>query len=92
MAFDVGKTNQGFCGEIEQLKHENVALAKKLGKTRIETAWSLSNSKNTALATEGFKERYGTPEILNSAHGLPANQPPTPVRGKHLKEQQGLFD
>jgi len=41
MAFDVGKATQSFKEEIADLKKENDALAKKLGKTTIEKDWAV---------------------------------------------------
>ena len=46
MAFDVGKATQGFKEEIDDLKQENDALAKKLGKTTIERDWAVGKLKS----------------------------------------------
>jgi len=41
MAFDLGKATQSYKEEISDLKEENDALAKKLGKTTIEKDWAV---------------------------------------------------
>ena len=52
LAFDVGKATQGFKDEIEQLKKENDALAKKLGKTTIEKDWAVGKLRSLDSSTK----------------------------------------
>ncbi len=52
MAFDVGKATQGFKEEIADLKKENDALAKKLGKTTIEKDWAVGKLKSLDSSTK----------------------------------------
>jgi putative transposase len=52
MAFDVGKATQSFKDEINELKKENDALAKKLGKTTIEKDWAVGKLKSLDSSTK----------------------------------------
>jgi len=52
MAFDVGKATQGFKEEIAELKKENDALAKKLGKTTIERDWAVGKLRSLDSSTK----------------------------------------
>ena len=52
MAFDVGKATQSFKEEIADLKKENDALAKKLGKTTIEKDWAVGKLKSLDSSTK----------------------------------------
>lgn len=45
LAFDVGSATKAYKDEIEELKTENDALAKKLGKTTIERDWAVGCSE-----------------------------------------------
>ena len=46
MAFDRNKATASFKEEITELKKENDALAKKLGKTTIEKDWAVGKLKS----------------------------------------------
>jgi len=52
MAFNVGKATQSFKEEIADLKKENDALAKKLGKTTIEKDWAVGKLKSLDSSTK----------------------------------------
>jgi len=52
LAFDVGKATQIFKDEIEDLKKENNALAKKLGKTTIEKDWAVGKLESLDSSTK----------------------------------------
>lgn len=47
LAFDVGGATKAYKDEIEDLKVENDALAKKLGKTTIERDWAVGKLKSS---------------------------------------------
>jgi len=49
LAFDVGGATKAYKEEIEELKAENDALAKKLGKTTIERDW-LQGKLNSSVS------------------------------------------
>lgn len=49
LAFDVGLATKTYKDEIEELKAENDALAKKLGKTTIEKDWAVGKLKSLDL-------------------------------------------
>ena len=49
MAFDVSGATKAYKEEIEGLKEENDALAKKLGKTTIERDWAVEKLKSLDL-------------------------------------------
>ena len=46
LAFDVSGATKAYKDEIEGLKEENDALAKKLGKTTIERDWAVGKLKS----------------------------------------------
>ncbi len=52
MAFDLGKATQSYKEEIFDLKKENDALAKKLGKTTIEKDWAVGKLKSLDSSTK----------------------------------------
>ena len=52
MVFDTGKATSSYKEEIQELKEENEALAKKLGKTMIEKDWALGKLKSLDLSTK----------------------------------------
>ncbi|MDT8445257.1 MAG: transposase, partial [bacterium] len=52
LAFDVGKATKGIKEENEELKRENDALAKKLGKTTIERDWAVGKLKSLDSSTK----------------------------------------
>lgn len=52
LAFDVGGATKAYKDEIEDLKEENDALAKKLGKTTIERDWALGKLKSLDLSNK----------------------------------------
>ena len=49
LAFDVSGATKAYKEEIEGLKEENDALAKKLGKTTIERDWAVEKLKSLDL-------------------------------------------
>lgn len=51
LAFDVAGATQSYKDEIQELKEENDALAKKLGKTTIERDWAVGKLKSLDLST-----------------------------------------
>ena len=55
LAFDVGGATKAYKEEIEELKAENDALAKKLGKTTIERDW-LQGKLNSSVSLKNRKE------------------------------------
>ncbi len=59
MAFDVGSATKAYKDEIEELKTENDALAKKLGKTTIERDW-LAGKLNSSVSLKNKKELVQT--------------------------------
>jgi len=52
MAFDLGKATKNYKDEITDLKQENDALAKKLGKTTIERDWAVGKLKSLESSTK----------------------------------------
>ena len=52
MVFDLGKATSSYKEEIQELKEENEALAKKLGKTMIEKDWAVGKLKSLDLSTK----------------------------------------
>jgi len=52
LAFDVGGATKAYKEEIEELKEENDALAKKLGKTTIERDWAVGKLKSLDLSNK----------------------------------------
>lgn len=52
LAFDVAGATQAYKDEIEELKEENDALAKKLGKTTIERDWAVGKLKSLDLSNK----------------------------------------
>ena len=52
LAFDVGSATKGYKEEIEALKSENDALAKKLGRTMIEKEWAVGKLESLDLLTK----------------------------------------
>ena len=52
LAFDVAGATQAYKDEIEELKEENDALAKKLGKTSIERDWAVGKLKSLDLSNK----------------------------------------
>ena len=52
VAFDLGKATKTFKDEITDLKIENDALAKKLGKTTIEGNWAVGKLRSLGFSTE----------------------------------------
>ena len=52
LAFDVGGATKAYKEEIESLKEENDALAKKLGKTTIERDWAVGKLKSLDLSNK----------------------------------------
>lgn len=52
MAFDLGKATKTFKDEIADLKQENDALAKKLGKTTIERDWAVGKLRSLESSTK----------------------------------------
>ena len=59
LAFDVGGATKAYKEEIEELKAENDALAKKLGKTTIERDW-LQGKLNSSVSLKNRKELVET--------------------------------
>lgn len=59
LAFDVGLATKAYKDEIEELKTENDALAKKLGKTTIERDW-LQGKLNSSVSLKNKKELVET--------------------------------
>jgi putative transposase len=59
LAFDVGGATKAYKEEIEELKTENDALAKKLGKTTIERDW-LQGKLNSSVSLKNKKELVET--------------------------------
>jgi putative transposase len=59
LAFDVGSATKAYKDEIEELKTENDALAKKLGKTTIERDW-LQGKLNSSVSLKNKKELVQT--------------------------------
>jgi putative transposase len=59
LAFDVGSATKAYKDEIEELKTENDALAKKLGKTTIERDW-LAGKLNSSVSLKNKKELVQT--------------------------------
>ncbi len=55
LAFDVGGATKAYKDEIDALKEENDALAKKLGKTTIERDW-LQGKLNSSVSLKNRKE------------------------------------
>lgn len=52
LAFDVSGATRAYKDEIETLKEENDALAKKLGKTTIERDWAVGKLKSLDLSNK----------------------------------------
>ncbi len=52
LAFDVGGATKAYKEEIEELKEENDALAKKLGKTTVERDWTVGKLKSLDLSNK----------------------------------------
>lgn len=52
LAFDVAGATQSYKDEIEELKEENDALAKKLGRTTIERDWAVGKLKSLDLSNK----------------------------------------
>lgn len=52
LAFDVAGATQSYKDEIQELKEENDALAKKLGKTTIERDWAVGKLKSLDLSNK----------------------------------------
>lgn len=52
LAFDVGGATKTYKDEIEELKEENDALAKKLGRTTIERDWAVGKLKSLDLSNK----------------------------------------
>lgn len=52
MAFDLGKATKSFKDEISDLKKENDALAKKLGKTTVERDWAVGKLRSLGSSTK----------------------------------------
>lgn len=57
LAFDVSGATKAYKDEIETLKEENDALAKKLGKTTIERDWAVGCSKAEFRRAEDSRTR-----------------------------------
>ncbi len=51
MAFDMGEATKIYKDEIVDLKNENDALAKKLGKATIERGWAVGKLKSLESST-----------------------------------------
>ena len=62
LVFDVGSATKAYKDEIEELKTENDALAKKLGKTTIERDWAVGKLKSLGLSN---KKDLVTPKLKN---------------------------
>ncbi len=52
LAFDVGGATKEYREQIDQLKQENEALAKTLGKTTIERDWAVEKLKSLDLSSK----------------------------------------
>jgi putative transposase len=52
LAFDIGGATKAYKDEIETLKEENDALAKKLGKTTIERDWAVGKLRSLDLSNK----------------------------------------
>ena len=52
LAFDITGATQAYKDEIEELKEENDALAKKLGRTTIERDWAVGKLKSLDLSNK----------------------------------------
>jgi len=52
MAFDLGKATKSYKDEIADLKQENDALAKKLGKTTVERDWAVGKLRSLESSTK----------------------------------------
>jgi len=52
LAFDVAGATQSYKDEIQELKEENDALAKKLGRTTIERDWAVGKLKSLDLSNK----------------------------------------
>ena len=52
MAFDLGKATKSYKDEISDLKQENDALAKKLGKTTVERDWAVGKLRSLESSTK----------------------------------------
>lgn len=59
LAFDIGGATKAYKDEIDALKEENDALAKKLGKTTIERDW-LQGKLNSSVSLKNRKELVKT--------------------------------
>jgi len=93
MAFDVGKATQSYKEEIADLKKENDALAKKLGKTTIEKDWAVGKLKSLDSSTKRdlveFKQTKPTLSLTRQCEIMEINRSnlyyhPKPISAKDL--------
>lgn len=71
MAFDLGKATQTFKEEIAELKKENDALAKKLGKTTIERDWAVGKLARLQLCASSASTKKGLVESKQANSAIP---------------------
>ena len=94
MAFGLGKATTGFKEEITELKKENDALAKKLGRTTIERDWAVGKLKSLDSLNRqdlvDFKLKNPTVSMTRQCEILGLNRSsvyytPKPISEKDLK-------
>lgn len=92
LAFDVGGATKAYKEEIEELKEENDALAKKLGRTTIERDWAVGKLKSLDLSNKRrlVDSKLSNPSVARQCELIELNRSshyyePKPIREYDLK-------
>ena len=90
LAFDIGGATKAYKDEIDALKEENDALAKKLGKTTIERDW-LQGKLNSSVSLKNRKELVKTElttiAIIRQCELLEINRSTLYYEAKPIKDE-----
>lgn len=89
LAFDVGGATKAYKEEIEELKDENDALAKKLGKTTVERDWAVGKLKSLDLSNKKdlVDSKLNTVSMTRQCHLLEMNRSTLYYEAKPISEQ-----